>query len=187
MKKGFVGPIGDDIPSIFPIVIGVILFISTMGFVGMQFDARNVQLNQKKAGLEVSYAILRSGFISDNEFETKCPTAYKPVADRLAKNYWINLKKFCYYVNVTSDIFSAKTEITQSEENSFGSLDSSDIDITGPSPCYSNSIADQVAGNEFVEDKRPESYDLLQFPVAVECNKDGTIKGPGMLYIVIWK
>ena len=69
MKKGFVGPIGDDIPSIFPIVIGVVLFISTIGFVNSQFDARNEQLSLKKAGLGISYAILRSGYLSDNEFE----------------------------------------------------------------------------------------------------------------------
>ncbi len=186
MKKGFVGPIGDDIPSIFPIVIGVVLFISTIGFVNSQFDARNEQLSLKKAGLGISYAILRSGYLSDNEFESECETNYKTAADRLAKKYWVNLKKFCYYVDPTQDPFSAITELDSATTRL---KPENNVDKTGPKPCFSKAIEkDYDAKTKSLKaSARPVSYDLMQFPVAVQCNKEATIKGPGMLYVVVWK
>ncbi|MBI5636273.1 hypothetical protein HY993_04895 [Candidatus Micrarchaeota archaeon] len=186
MKKGFVGPIGDDIPSIFPIVVGVVLFISTIGFVNSQFDARNAQLGLKKAGLGISYAVLRSGYLSDAEFESQCESNYRTAADRLARKYWVNLKKFCYYADPTQDPFSA---ITTLDSNAARLKPENDVDKTGPKPCFSKAIqGDYEPGAKSLKaSARPASYDLMQFPVAVQCNKDATVKGPGMLYVVVWK
>jgi hypothetical protein len=90
--RGFIGPIGDDIPSIFPIVAGVVLFLGTLVYANNALDARNAELNLRKAGLDLSYAVLEKGFLSTSDLGTVCSGSLVPTAGRFDAMFLVVLK-----------------------------------------------------------------------------------------------
>lgn len=77
--KGFIGPIGDDIPSIFPIIAGVMLFIATVFYANNEAAQRDSGLNLRKAALELSYVATEKGYV-DASFAGLCESSLKPTA-----------------------------------------------------------------------------------------------------------
>ena len=37
------------------------------------------------------------------------------------------------------------------------------------------------------KDNTPPNFQTLNFPVAVQCNADGTIKGTGIINVIVWR
>ncbi|MFQ5406257.1 MAG: hypothetical protein ACE5DI_03825, partial [Candidatus Micrarchaeia archaeon] len=81
-KRGFLGPLGDDIPSIFPIVAGVLLFLGASLYVNNALDQKNADLQLKKAALELSYTAIEKGFIDADTFKTRCSERVRPTGNR---------------------------------------------------------------------------------------------------------
>ena len=80
--KGFIGPIGDDIPSIFPIIAGITLFIGTIFYANAEAASKASQLNLRKSALELSYVALEKGYIDSISFAQDCDSLAKPVAQK---------------------------------------------------------------------------------------------------------
>jgi hypothetical protein len=81
-RRGFIGPIGDDIPSIFPIIAGITLFIATLIYANNEFNSKNDAINLRKAGLDLSYIVVEKGYINQDGFGDTCINLLKPSATK---------------------------------------------------------------------------------------------------------
>lgn len=194
MKRGDIGPISDDIPSIFPIVFGVLLFMGTALFTAQRIDERNQYLELRKAAVGLSYVVLNQGYVSDEEFDKACAEQYKDYADRRRISFIVSLKKFCRYVSLdqrVADIFSTQTAYPGPPCNLNDPLCiDSTLSRTGklcpnPAPRIKNSrtgVMQPVSSSN-----QPPNFQTLNFPVAVQCNQDGTVRGPGLVNVIVWR
>ena len=129
MRKGFIGPIGDDIPSIFPIMAGIILFIATLIYTNNEFNSKVGQIQLRTAGLDLSYIVMEKGLIDTTTFNETCKDLLMPSAQKDGVKFAIILRNcnqltseslvgtpICYQTNdnaiVNSDYLSTKTSST---------------------------------------------------------------------------
>ncbi|MDD4983874.1 MAG: hypothetical protein PHH82_03500 [Candidatus ainarchaeum sp.] len=63
-KKGFIGAIGDDLPSLVPIFFSLLIFFGTLSFVFVTLGDRNAYLEKYFESISVSKEILGSSFYS---------------------------------------------------------------------------------------------------------------------------
>ncbi len=156
--KGFIGPIGDDIPSIFPIVAGILLFLGTMIYVNNAVQQRNAELQLSKAALDLSYVVLEKGFMSKSEFQSVCTASARPTGERSNVHFAIILKN-C------------------------GQVDSQDP-FEGVSQCVSK-VDDANSNWEIDAGKKPASYVSFAYPVSTYCGTQ-TERGIGVVNIITW-
>lgn len=163
-----IGPIGDDIPSIFPIVLGVVLFIGVVGYANSQVDAKNSYLEIRKSVLSLSYVIVSSGALTDADFAARCPQ-FSDYATRQNVKAFFSLKKHCKNVDLSKDILAD----------------------TDPSPAsdtlFCPSIRPKVGTADISATNLPKDFQILSFPVAVDCDATGKVKGLGMFNIIAWR
>jgi len=81
-RRGFIGPIGDDIPSIFPLMAGIILFIATLIYANNEFNTKNASINLRKAGLDMAYIVIEKGYVNQGGFEETCKNLLVPSAKK---------------------------------------------------------------------------------------------------------
>src|SRR3989338_1492442 len=94
-KRGFIGPLGDDIPSIFPIVAGVLLFITTLIFLNQQVSATAEDFKLRQATQQVAYLSTRRGYYTIEEFDVLCKNSIAPFANNNNLKFAVVVKKFC--------------------------------------------------------------------------------------------
>ncbi len=156
--RGFIGPIGDDIPSIFPIVAGILLFLGTMAYANNALQLRNQELNLRKAALDLSYIVLEKGFLSAGELNALCDASLRPTGDR-GNAKFVVLLKGCDQRN-SQDPF----------EN--------------VAACSSSVVA---LNSSRMPDPQPQSYVSLAYPVATDCMGAVGGRGLGIVNVITWK
>ena len=73
LNKGFIGPIGDDLPSLIPLLFGLVMFFSTFTLTFNSFDARNIEFNDDIAVMRVSRVLQSNSYIYGyDNFENLC-------------------------------------------------------------------------------------------------------------------
>ncbi len=82
--KGFIGPLGDDLPSILPILLGLMLFFAAYQYSMGIYDERVAKTDVLKGGIEVSKAALAGGLISGDT------DALMNKSERVAASYGIS-------------------------------------------------------------------------------------------------
>ena len=99
--KGFIGPLGDDLPSIFPIVAAIFLFVGTIFFANQLVDQKNKELGLRQSVLSLSYLVTQKGlFDNRNEFENiLCEDQLKKQASSLQVHFLVTVKKYCLYLD----------------------------------------------------------------------------------------
>ncbi len=191
--RGFIGPLGDDIPSIFPIVFGVLIFLGTMTYALNQYNQKNSYLNVKQSVLDISNAVDNSGYLSDSSFSISCQSLYSVIAKREGIHAIITVEKFCPLtascyppgqsgngpVDLTKDIFNVGTNSSNGAYNPQLGL----YCDTGGGPV--NQYALNSNGVRTVS--LPVNYEIINFPVAVDCcPTPGALEGVGMANVVGW-
>ncbi|MBS3060067.1 MAG: hypothetical protein J4432_01010 [DPANN group archaeon] len=79
-KRGFIGPIGDDLPSIIAIMLALTLFFSGLSFA---LDAYNQKVNSIrifKGSLEIAKVFVSDGLVIQDELGALKETAKFPAA-----------------------------------------------------------------------------------------------------------
>ncbi len=72
-RKGFLGPIGDDLPSLIPLLFALVIFFSTFTFAFKVFDDRNQDFDDDLTVLRISRVLKTNGYINSFEnFEELC-------------------------------------------------------------------------------------------------------------------
>jgi hypothetical protein len=75
-NKGFLGPIGDDLPSLIPLLFALMLFFYAFTSAWNNFDKRNEDFADDLAVLRVSNALRGNNYIAGIEkFNENCETA----------------------------------------------------------------------------------------------------------------
>ena len=95
MRLGFIGPLGDDIPSIFPVVAGVLLFFVSIGTASMRMDERNNYLSLKRSGMDIAYAAMVKGKMTQSDFDSLCDASLQEVAKRNAVYFAVTVQDCC--------------------------------------------------------------------------------------------
>lgn len=72
-QRGFIGPVGDDIPSIIPLLIGLVVFFSTFSFTFNIYNQKNAGFDADLSALRVARVLQSNGYIvSGTEFRNLC-------------------------------------------------------------------------------------------------------------------
>lgn len=95
MRLGFIGPLGDDIPSIFPVVAGILLFFFSISTATQRLDERNSYLSLKRAGMDIAYTAMIKGKLSPADFKDMCDSSLKEVAKRNAVYFAVTIQDCC--------------------------------------------------------------------------------------------
>lgn len=176
-RKGFVGPLGDDIPSIFPMVAGIMLFVGTLAFAGDLVAQKNSLLEVRKAAVSLSYIVTDKGMVTRESWDAKC-VALKKAGKANNVRVLATVKRFCGEV-----VFPDPNQQPPPEPQL--------------SPYYageSNALRstwrycsdDWTAGQLPFEKLR---YPVIfNYPVAVPCPDESSPGyGPGILNLIVWR
>lgn len=73
LEKGFIGPIGDDLPSLIPLLIGLVMFFSIFTLTFNSFDERNQEFDNDLEVMRLSRTLQANSYIySYDNFEQLC-------------------------------------------------------------------------------------------------------------------
>jgi hypothetical protein len=189
-KRGQIGAIGDDFPSIFPIVFGVLIFVGTMVYALNQVQQRNDYLNLEKSTLSLSNVVMESGYTTDAGFASACTSTYIVTANRQGINAIITVKKFCPTsmgglgsVNLSSNIFDVQGINPSLAYDPSAGLYCSSAPNNAP-----NYYAGCAGNPNFLPNNGcPQNFEVLNFPIAVDCApQQGNIVGVGMVNVIGW-
>lgn len=87
MKKGFIGPIGDDLPSILGIVLALGLFFAGISYSLNAYNQKIDNLKTMKGAIEITRVITKDGFITDVD-----NPAIRELAGSVAESYGLQYK-----------------------------------------------------------------------------------------------
>lgn len=75
-SRGFLGPIGDDLPSLIPLVFALIMFFYAFTFAWNVFDSKNTAFNDNLAILELASVLRANSYVAGHEqFLESCSKA----------------------------------------------------------------------------------------------------------------
>ena len=184
-RKAFVGPLGDDIPSIFPIIAGVLLFLSTIFYASTIIDERNSYLATRKASLDLSYLLTERGFVSPESFVELCDSRLKILGSSLGV-------KFISVLDVEKDnclglLFTTNADAFYSTQydDGYGVAGGTKVMhrsgyCTNLDPGLFPLSPDEIAK---ISSREPV---VLNYPVSTLCY-DSSTKGIGMITVIAWR
>ncbi|MDO8537665.1 MAG: hypothetical protein Q7S21_02165 [archaeon] len=70
-RKGFLGPIGDDLPSLIPLVFALTIFFAVFYLTFNTFNERTQDFDNDTSAVQISAALRGTGFIASSEDFTK--------------------------------------------------------------------------------------------------------------------
>ena len=169
-NRGFIGPIGDDLPSLIPLLLGLVIFFSTFTLGFNTFDARNTDFKDDLSVMRVTRTLQSNSYIYNYQ-------NFRGLCEQVGV---VNLK-FVAGISqdaVISDPDHPPEDIYSAEffKNSDGTFYCSNFDSGGPHDSISDFISLQELGDKKVVTRI--------FPIVVEDNK---IVKPMHLYVVAWK
>lgn len=172
-QKAYIGPIGDDFPSLIPLIFGLLMFFTAFTITFNSFDNANTRFNDDVALLKVSRTLQSNSYIfSHEDFKGLCNQVgvvdLKFVATLTEE--WVNPAQ--QPVTVARNIFDARVFRNAKNEAFYCSN-------VAPSGGVA-SVSSFVQLNE-VADSRVVSR---TFPIAVEDNK---VVKPMHLVVVAWR
>jgi hypothetical protein len=186
--RGYVGPLGDDIPSIFPIVTGILLLATTMFYVSNAMATKQSYFDLRKSALGISYTMLDKGLLgwsvqeANSNFLEKCAAARAQAKIR-GTDYAISIKRFCGPLNLSfTNIVELFDPEVPSEPTPVGR-----ISIPG---FFCSSM--EGDWSDVAEKAVNETYVILNYPIAVPCGEvfgssANVERGIGLLSIIVWK
>ena len=173
--RGFIGPIGDDLPSLIPLVFALIIFFSTLNYALTQFSLTNYELNNRLELLRITKILRSDGLISGFE----------------------DWNKICNSVPRTSLKFRAGIVYFPEQDRKF--LDTNRLETFFQDEETGNFFvcaSKNFDGKRNIEERfknaaseSPETAYSLIYPIALEVKKETgeAVVYPAHLVIVAWK
>jgi len=172
LNKGFIGPIGDDLPSLIPLLFGLVMFFSIFTLTFNSFDARNTGFNNDISVMRIARVLQSNSYIYGyDHFELLC--------DELGV---VNLK---FVAGISSQGTDSSSDIAenifqiqffQNEDNEIFYCTNTESSPSIINPVISDFISLQEATQTNVVSRI--------FPIVVE---DEKIVKPMHLFVVAWK
>ena len=211
-KKSFIGPLGDDIPSIFPIVFSVLLFTGSILYANQLISEKARAIEIREGAIALSYLVTEKGFMEVDVqgnplLEKTCEEKVNPRAASLDVKYLITLKRFCKGIPSSFDYndvnrvrtparpeflnpyFQAGNSNSIEKTNAFYLAKSNDDGETWRYCSNSKEFEDFIKRNPNGGlMPQPKQSVLLSYPIAVPCpNVDSFTLGLGVVNVVSWK
>ncbi len=179
-RRGFIGPLGDDIPSLFPIIFGILLFIGALAYASNALAVKSSALDVRKAAVELAYLVTERGELTLDEINpgataggainpnSKCEPVIQPFAESHHVKVRVTLKRYCDYVSLTSDPYEK--------------------DTTVGSTSYEGAVCDTSVDSEHPSGAKPSNAVVLNYPVSVPCPGASDFRrGFGMVNVIVWR
>ncbi|HNV01273.1 MAG TPA: hypothetical protein PKK60_02480 [archaeon] len=187
-KKGFIGPIGDDLPSLIPIVMSLLLFFTIFAVTLNTYNTKNNSISKQTMMISSSRELKGDSIILGiDSFNDRC--------DKL------KLKNYPY--NFMAVIYPTAGQTTNPLENlidefiniDFDSSDNLDVGTVSSNVITDNSVPfvcgyKKRASGEFKSTTK--TYYLRYYPVAVQTllnisGSDYYVIVPGVMTMVVWE
>ena len=166
MQKGFLGPIGDDLPSLIPLLFALTIFFSVFYFSLTEFTSKAASFDNDVAVVQISNALRGTGLVSDySSFKELCTS--------------LNIKNPKYVALIIKD---ANLDLTELE----GSIES---DSSIPPNNFECSNTLETLSESILEIKKESSNPAARivsrvFPIVLD--KDSVIEQK-FLVVVAWR
>ena len=176
-RRGFIGPIGDDLPSLIPLLLGLVIFFSTFTNAFSAFDARSADFKDDVAVMRISRTIQSNSYIySVENFRELCLQIDA-----------VNIK---YVAGITADITEGSRATPPSASEGLYGLSffkSGGEEGRGEEFYCSNQQAGTTEKfSDFLTNEEASGQKVVTriFPIVVEDNK---IVKPMHLVVISWK
>ncbi len=183
--RGFVGPLGDDLPSIFPIIAAVLLFVGTLAYANDLVLQKTRALETRQAALGLSYIVTEKGLINNRtEFEKNtCDDFLKKYAVSNRIQFLVTVKRYCKYVQF---YYPEENPGPEKMRLSPAYLEKSDNEMQGQTWAYCTN-AKNARNRELLS--VPEDAVTLTYPMAVPCPVTPGLptNGLGLINVIAWK
>lgn len=176
-RGGFIGPLGDDIPSIFPIIAGVLIFIVSVFYITGQQQQRNAYLDLRGATLRMSYIVTEKGLMGDVQFQEKCGNELKDFASKNSMEFAVILKKYCGPITFAGEENQKIVKRTVGTETIVDKVCSSNTTIAG------TTAEESVFAKPILFPSKDTI--VMSYPIAVECG--GALRGLGLISVAGWR
>jgi hypothetical protein len=165
LKRGFLGPIGDDLPSLIPLVFALTIFFTVFYLTFSTFNERNIDFDNDTSAIQIGAALRGAGLINSSE----------------------SFDKLCKKVNIRNIDYMAGIILAENYEQNFIEYE----EFLEGFKC--NNVIDESQRPKR-EDLRKQGLDVVQriYPVAInynhhtEANPDEKIS-PGFLVVTVWR
>ncbi len=164
--KGFIGPIGDDLPSLIPILFGLLIFFSSFSSTFSSFDSKNRDFASDLSVMEISRVLQSNSYIfSKKNFDDLC----KQVGN-------VGLS---FVAGISSDAIEGKSVESVFDVSFFKDSFGNEYYCTNTN--FSGDSVSDFISEEDISDKKVVAR---IFPIVVEDNK---IAKPLHLFVVAWR
>ncbi len=89
MKKGFIGPISDDLPSLIAILLALTMFFSALDFSLTEYNEKVSSFNTLKGVMQLGRAITSKGLLDSSENSASLATEIKEIAKSYGLSYCV--------------------------------------------------------------------------------------------------
>ena len=180
-KRAFIGPLGDDIPSIFPIVAGMLLFISTILYANAQVDSRNIELRQRQATQELAYLATQKAAFQPGEFKRICDNSIRPFAENNGLKFAVVVKRFCGSIDLENS--NHYNELPPLQEATAGEPRSENVCTNSNEQVKNDYLTARIDRSS-----APTNAIVLIYPFTVPCPEPTSpINGLGTLNVIVWR
>lgn len=174
-ERGFIGPIGDDLPSLIPLLFGLVMFFAAFTATFSAFDARNAEFNDEIAIMRVSRVMQSTTYIYSHEnFRELCGT--------------VGILNVNFVAGISDDATNDTKPQDLKPKNLFDVAFFAGGQGGSPASAYvcSNTGKSALKMSDFLTLKQSLDYKVVSriFPIAVEDNK---VVKPMHLFVVAWK
>ncbi len=168
-KKGFIGAIGDDLPSLTPIFIGLMIFFAVFLNVFNDYNTKNKMYGLNQEAIEISMQLKSDPvIISYDHFIKKC--------DKINSTK----KWMAFLVDLplnTEDYQYLTLDRFISDRSDYLLFTEDDTGHKNYFICNENNL-------DYLKDKSIRKIDFL-YPITVQ--RDSGVTTPARLYILIWE
>jgi hypothetical protein len=167
LNKGFIGPVGDDMPSLTPLIFGLLMFFGAFTTAFTSFNQRNSDFSSDIEVLKISKQLESNGYIYSYEnFQDLCNQ--------------INSTNIKFMAAITSEAFERSNKSTIFEIVFYGTPNKfycTNFESATPNPEQFKDIID-------IPNLSQKKVVSRVIPIVVEDNK---IAKPMHLMVIAWK
>lgn len=172
--KGYLGPVGDDIPSLIPIVVSLVIFFATFTFTLNEFNSRGQSFNADRDTLIIANALKGDSYVSTfTEFDAACKglrvRGLNYVAGIIESSKWNELSQLAANSPGDPALSFVADSFYSVNNQAFSCLGGIEAPLTQPD------LASRLVDRQYV---------ALSFPVALELT---TAVVPATLVVIAWR
>jgi len=181
-QKGFIGPIGDDLPSLVPIVVSLLLFFTIFSVTLSVYNSKNTDIREQTDMLSAARIMKGDSIIlSIDEFKTRCDTVKMK---NYPSSFMFAVYKADYDLGEVMLDFTNETSIDPAT-NIPEKISKSFLRDESDAPYFCG--FQKRIGNRLSSSTR--SYVIRYYPVAIQVKLNSGVYSivPGIMAMVMWE